>query len=246
MKKKFLSLGLVLLLSSCSLVPKNVEFFQKKVKPFPDPTPKQEEVQRETAARAKEAAADTLVTAVKEDSSTNLVAKATDTAVLTDAVAVSLGPPISPSGAPATELASDLNHQVAKHNKKVDKFADANEAVEGKKIEGTGLLSVPYFLWVGIIALVVIVGWHLAKLALTAASAANPGAMVGVAGMNITSATAAKAVHQIVTGGEAFLAWVKTEITDSGLSQKITDAFLNAHKKAQDSDVKAVVNQITK
>lgn len=245
MKKLLTIVVMSLLLTGCSsLIPKPVEFFQKKVKVFPEPTAKQEELQREAAQRAKESAQATLKAAVAEDSSTNLVAKATDTAVLSDSVATSLGPPVSPSVAPAAELATKLNTQVAKLNKKVEKFAEANEKLEGKKVEGTGALSVPYFLYVGLIALVVIVGWHLAKLALTAAAAANPGALVGVAGMNVAGSVISKGFHQLVSGGQAFKRWVDKEVSDPILKQKVLDAFTALHKQAQDEDVKNIVNKL--
>ncbi len=243
MKKLLILLGLVVL-TGCSIIPKPVEFFQKKVHAFPDATPKQVELEKETAQRATESAQATLQTAVAEDASTNLVAKAQDTAVLTAAVATSLGPPVSPSTAPAPVLAQKLTVQVAKHDKAVDKFAEANEKLEGKKVEGTGALSVPYLVYVGLIGLVIVAGWHIAKLALQAASVANPGALVGVAGMNVAGSVLSKGFHQLVVGGQAFKGWVEKEVEDPTLKQKILDAFVVAQKQAQDTDVKSVVSHI--
>jgi hypothetical protein len=236
------------LFTGCALIPKPVEFFQKKVKSFPEPTSKQVEVQKQTAQRAKEAAQATLSTAVDEGASTNLVATAKDTAVLTDAVSTSLGPPVKPSVAPAQDLSTELLTQVAKLNRKIDAFAEANEKVEGKKIEGTGVFSVPYFVYAGGFVLLVVVGWHLAKTALMAGSIANPAIapLLGLAngGMNAAGAAAGKGLQQVVAGGSAFLKKLETEVTDPALRQRVKDLFVAAHKEAQDADVKVLVDKL--
>jgi hypothetical protein len=103
---------------------------------------------------------------------------------------------------------------------------------------------VPYFVYLGGFVLVVVVLWHLGKLALTAASVANPGFSVGVAGMNVAGSVVSKGFHQLVTGGNAFKGWVEKEVSDPTLKQKILDAFASAHKESQDADVKAVINKI--
>lgn len=250
MKKLLLPLLLAtaFLFSGCALIPKPVELFQKKVKSFPEASAKQVEVQRETAQRAKEAASTTFVAAVHENVSANVLAPARDTVVLTDAVATSLGPPAKPSVAPADELATELRGQIAKLNRKIDAFAEANEKVEGKKIEGTGFLQIPYFVYVGLVVLVVVVGWHLAKTALLAGSIANPALapLLGVArsGMGAVEADAGKGVRQLVAGGQSFLSKLETEVTDPALRQRLKDLFTSSHKQAQDEDVKATVDKL--
>lgn len=236
-------LSLALLFQGCALIPKPVEFFQKKVKSFPDATTKHVEIQKEVAQRAKQAAEETFVQSIKENSSPTLRLQARDAAVLTDAVSGSLGPPESPSAKPAPELAVSLGSQVAKHDNKVQAFAEANEKLEGKKVEGTGALSIPYFIYVGGIVLALVVFWHLAKTALTVASLANPGAAVGVAGMNVAGSLLSKGFHQLVSGGNAFKEWAK-ENFDPVVSAKITEAFDAAHKETQDQDVKTLVNKV--
>ena len=91
-----------------------------------------------------------------------------------------------------------------------------------------------------------VIAWHLAKVILTGLSAANPGALVGVGAMNVTGALAGKAATQVINGGKNFLKWVNEEIENSALKQQITDAFVAAHKQAQDDDVKAVVKPLVK
>jgi len=249
MKKTFCLTLLVVsvFLSGCgTLIPKRVELFQDKVQKFPEVTQAQKEVHKEAAQRAKEKAAETLTAAVAEKASPFVISPATEAFVLTDAVADVVGPPAKRPTDTSVELADRVRKTLAVQAKKVDSFKeDSNENV-GKKIEGTGLVQVPYFVWLGGFMFLAFIGWHLAKLALTAASAANPGALIGVGAMNATGATVSKGVVQLVTGGQKFLKWANDTIEDPALRQQITDAFVAAHKEAQDRDVKAVVDGLLK
>lgn len=248
MKKTILLLLTVLsltLFTGCGIIPKPVEFFQKKVQKFPAFSPAQTEAQREAAALAQARAQQALDAILSEGSSTNVVVPARDTVKLTQAVSTSLGPPVKPT-TNVTAVVKKVETGVAKHDVAVEKFAAKNDTVAGKKIEGTGKIQVPYLVYVGVIALVLVIFWHLAKTALTVASVANPGAAVAVGGMSVASSVASKAVSQLVQGGEDFKSWVEKEIADTGLKQKILDAFTSSHKQAQDGDVQAVVKPLTK
>lgn len=247
MKKLLLSILVVasLGLSGCSLIPKKVEFFQDKVHKFPEPTQAQKELQREAAQKANEKAAQTLHSALVEGSSFAVVGAAGETEKLTAVVAESVGAPAKATrDIESDRLISDLRSQLAKLSKKFDSFKEENNENAGKKIEGTGIIQVPYFAYAGGFVLVVVVGWHLAKTALTVASAANPGAAVGLGVMNVAGSLAGKGFSQVVKGGSNFLKWVENEVSDPALKQKITDAFTTAHKQAQDEDVKNVVKKL--
>lgn len=244
MKKSLLLLIFSLCLTGCGLIPHKVEFFQDKVHKFPAVTAKQEELQREAAALAKQKAQETVDEALKENVSPYVLAPARETEKLTDAVSTSLGPPVH-AYSNTTNLVEGLNHAVAKHNNKVADFAEDNDKNSGKKIEGTGLVQVPYFAWAGGVVALLFLVWVVLKAVLTAASAANPGALVGVAGMNVAGSVLAKGFHQVVKGGELFKEWVGKEL-EPGLQQKVLDAFTSLHKTAQDGDVKAIVDHIVK
>ena len=249
MKKQLLLMFITLSLfaTGCStLLPKKVEFFQDKVHTFPELTSSQKELQKEAAQLAKEKTAETLLAVTAENTSTNTTILARDAAVLADAVASSVGAPAKRWSKDSETLADSVRAGLAKHDRKVEAFKQDNNENAGKKIEGTGVFQIGYLPYVGAILIVVFIGWHLLHTALTVASAANPGALVGVGAMNVTGALAGKAATQVVQGGKDFLTWVSKEVTDSGLRQKITDAFVTAHKKAQDADVKAVVKQLIK
>ena len=229
-----------------TLIPKKVELFQDKVKKFPVATQAQKEVQRQAAQRAQEKAIETLTAAVAERTSPAVIAPATETVVLTEVVADVVGPPAKRPTIDTVALADEVRKSLATQVKKVDSYAENNDENVGKKIEGTGLVQVPYFVWMGGVLVVVFVGWHLAKLALTAASAANPGAAIGVGAMNVAGSTVSKGMVQLVAGGKRFMSWAEAEIEDPALRKKIVEAFTSSHKTAQDADVKAIVNQLIK
>lgn len=246
--KRAAFLAVLLTLVGCStLVPKKVEFFQDKVQAFPEQSAALREVEKQAIYRARDKAAEVVVAAVTENASTNVVAPAQEVARVTQAIATVEGPPLKPAPpeVSTTNLAIRLETAVAKFDKKVEAFkADNNENI-GKKIEGTGLVQISYFYWVGGIVVGLLILFAVGKLLLTAASVANPGAAVGLNLLNATGALATKGFSQVVKGGEEFKAWVEKEIQDSGVKQKILDAFQSTHKQAQDKDVQDVIRSIT-
>lgn len=244
--KSLLPIALSLcLLTGCSLIPKPVEFFQDKVHKFPQPTASQIEYQKEAALRAKQKAAATVDAALSEGSTTNVVAPAREAEKLTDAVSTSLGPPVH-EAQDTDVVVGKLQTAVARHDNKVDAFQKYNDKDAGKKIEGTGAVSIPYFVYLGVVVLIIVVLWHLGKIALTAASMANPGAAVGLGVVNAGSALAAKGFSQVVSGGEDFLKWVdgRFSAAEPKLATEIADTFKALHKQNQDQDVQSLVNTI--
>lgn len=245
MKKLLLIFGLAFLAGCGTLMPKKVELFQDKVKAFPEPSPALREVQREVLHRAMETSEKTVRAAIAEGASTNVVKPAVETEQLVEAVSFSLGPPESPSTLSSESLVTKLESKVAKHNVAVEKFKEQNSENEGKKIEGTGLVQVSYFAWIGGILLAVLVLFFLAKILLSGLAMANPVASLGLIGVNATQNTVVRGLVQIARGGEKFKDWVVSEIKDSDLKQKILDAFQSAQVRSQDQDVQNTVKALT-
>lgn len=244
--KRLLPLLLVLILTGCgSLIPKPVELFQKKVKEFPSPKAKELEVQREAASMAADKAQETLFYAAKENSSTNILAPAKDTADLTRAVSTAVGPPEKTYTGPVSNLVEKTDASVAHYNDRVDSFKNRNDDLAGKKIEDTGLFKVPYFVWLGgalllgFLFLVLLgVGWT----ALKVYGMSNP--LVGMATGGVES-VASKGFRQIVTGAENFKEAVSKKFAPE-LSNQILELFRNHQMQAQDGDVQVHVQNITK
>ena len=246
MKKTLFLLTLVFSLSGCSLIPKRVEFFQDKVHRFPTPSEKQVELQREAAQKANDKAAQTLHEALKENLGPSLLVPALETEKLTAVVAESVGAPAkSPEKIETDALIADLRAQLAKLDSKVDAFAKANDQNTGKKIEGTGLVQVPYFAWTGVILVFLLVGWYVLRTVAGAAALANPGAAVGVGALNVAGSVVSKGFQQLVKGGQEFKDWV-TKNVEPAAQQKIIEAFNMLHKTAQDDSTKALVDHLIK
>lgn len=250
MKKKLIAIALLslTLLNGCALIPKNVEFFQSKVQHYPEPSSSEREYQKRVAALSLERAQE-ISQAALLDGATNISVPAQDEVRLNIALASSLGPPSHPA-ADSDDAIQDLNHAIAHRSNKIVDFAEKNDELAGKKIEGSGLFQVPYFIYLGAFLIVALIGWHLAKIVLTAATlvpnpAAAIGGSVGIAGMNITESLASKALSQIVAGGNAFLQKVDAEFNDPTVVAKIKSLFGEAHNVSQDTDVQAVVKTVT-
>lgn len=242
--KKFLSLiPLCLLITGCgSLIPKRVEFFQAKVQKFPEHSDSFNETQRKAASLAAKKADETLVAAVKAQSPATVTAPATDTVALTHSLSVSLGPPSSSYVGPATNLVSDLDHSVAKFNGKVQTFKERDDKYAGKKIEGTGLFSLGYFTYIGLILLVLVLAWTALKIY----GVANPivGAGTSLVG-RVSSSVLSRAVSEISAGGEAFKDYLTTSDLSKDVQSKVLDMFSRAHVEAQSVDVQNVVRTLT-
>lgn len=242
-------LALWLLVSGCStFIPKKVELFQDKVQPFPEQSPALIELERQAVYRAHDRIGEAIVAATVEGSSTNVVIPAKEAEKLTEAVATVIGPPKKPASdfTSSEVLAVRLETAVAKLNNQIRDFRIENNENAGKKIEGTGLIQVPYILWTGGTILFLMVLFFIGRLVLSVLAVANPTASVGLNMVNAAQAVVAKGFSQLVKGGEEFKKRIEKEIDDPALKQKILDAFRVEHQHAQDSDVQRTIETITK
>ncbi len=242
------------LAAGCGIIPKRVEFFQDKVAKFPEQKSSEKEVQRETADLAKRRSQQTLDAALQTDADPQVIAPARDAAVLSDAVSMSLGPPRyqAPEDTVARKLAADLLVAVAKLNSRIDDFkADSNENV-GKKIEGTGLFQVPYFVWLGIVGVLVFIGfivlavlWSFLKMA----ALGNPPLQLATGAVQAGANLVRRGWAETVAGGEKFkqsLGNVGKLAADPALLAEVKALFANEHQKAQSADVQELVKAMTK
>lgn len=241
-----ISAAIAVSLCGCGLWPKNVEFGQDKVKKFPVAAPKEKEVQKQVAQRAEETARETLDAAVKEESSPAVIVPATETVVLTDVLSESLGPPMKPApkDTESSALAQELRTSIAKLDKRLDDFKVTNDENVGKKIEGTGWLSVPYFLWVAIMLFVGFVIWIILKSLLSVAAAGSPPVAVGLKVAQVGGKVLSRAFGQVIKGGEEFKNRVKAEVKDADLQARILELFRSSQMQHQDQDVQQAIQKL--
>lgn len=237
---------LAILLTGCSLIPKKVEVGQDKVEKFPEHTDKFIELQRQVAALAAARAQDTVDAALAEGSSEAVVRPGSETRDLTGAVSSSVGPPRAPFKGTAREARDGLNRETARHDGRIRDFAEDNDENAGKKIEGTGWLQVPYFLWLGIVFAVVVGLYIAAKVALGIVSAMNPPVGVGLQVAQIGAKGLGRAFSEVLRGGESFKRRVVSEVDDPAVVEKILKIFRSEQEKRQSEDTQAIIRDLTR
>lgn len=250
--RTFLLILSCLWLTGCSsLIPKRVEIGQDKVRSFPEAKSAEREVQRQAAERAAKLAEKTVEAGISEGVTDKVLQPAKETAVLTHSVATSLGPPIKPAspGVTSEELALKLDRAVAELNRRIDEFKQDNNENAGKKIEGTGFLQIPYFVYLGIflvfgfIAFVVVT---IAWAALKAYSLANPPLAVGLNAVQLGGKGLANLASQLVRGGETFKQSVQTEFDNPRIAERVLQIFKDSHQKEQSPENQILIKTLTK
>lgn len=249
--KRLLPILLVLGMTGCaSLIPKRVEIGQDKVEKFPESKSSEKEIQRQAAQRAAQKTDETLREAIKAEAPLPVILPAKEAAVLTDSVSRSLGPPLNPAPVETTsdKLAQKLDHAIARLNERIDDFKADNDKNAGHKIEGTGFLQIPYFVWlggavgigfIGIIILAVL--WT----ALKAYALTNPPLAMGVNAVQLGAKGATALVGQLIKGGEKFKDKIEEKIEDPKLRESILEMFKDEHQKAQSPEAQKIVDHLT-
>lgn len=252
MKKRLLIAVLALTMTAgCgTLIPKRVELGQDKVERMPVASSAELEKQRRAAAMAEEQAKKTLDAALGVDAPVSVTQPAQATVDLTDALAKSVGPPKNPIRPTDSThaVANELRSAVAKLTIRLDEFRADNDKNIGKKIEGTGWLQVPYFIWLGGFLVVGFVGFILLGVAWSFVkmyAMSNPPVQLGVNAVQLGSNFLKKAVGEIAKGGERFKQAVEREVEDPALQARIKNLFRVEHERAQSSEVQELVKQIT-
>ena len=226
------------------MFPKKVEFGQSKVPAFPEETVKQKEVQKEAAQFVYRKSEQTLSNAIQEGSSTNVVNPAAETVVVAESLTQSLGKPEDPWKGSGQALAARLDKMDAKYDKMMLKFKDKIDDLEGKKVEGTGIIQMSYFSYLFFIFVLILVGWMGLKVVGTLSAPVGIGTSIVSGGVKGISALLGKATSEIVKGGQAFKERVDKEFEDPEIKAKINDIFVSSHKESQSTDVQNLVKQL--
>ena len=243
---------LSVLLAGCgSLAPARKEFFQDKVQRVPEPSASERETEKQTVDLLRRRTQQTVVAAVTENASPAVTEPAKDAAILADAVAVSVGPPKKAlaDDVKTSEVANDLLRAVAKLDSRIEKFREDVRENEGRKIEGSGLFSVPYFVWLGGVVILVFIGFIILSvgwMALKAYSISNPPLAVGMGVANVGAKFAKSAFSQLVQGGEEFKNAVSKKITDPKVAETVLELFRTHQMQAQSPEVQTVIKELTK
>lgn len=243
MKRFALLLLAGLILAGCStFIPKRVELGQDKVQRFPQPSAKRKEAERQAVLLAAQKAREAEKLAQLDNSAA--AKPAGEAATLAESVSVSLGPPLKPWTGEVEALKIKLDRLTADYNALLVKFAEKNDKNEGKKIEGTGWLSVPYFVWTGGALLLVFFGFIALKVVLSLLSVANPGVAVGMKVAQVGGRTVSKAFSELIHGGEAFKQRVQEKLAPE-VSEQVLELFREMQERRQSTETQKLIKELT-
>jgi hypothetical protein len=221
-----LLLSAALLGSGCSmLMPKQVELFQDKVQQFPRPDDDFREVQKQAAAELKDELNAIEKNLLAEGSSPDEVRP-----VSADAWA----------GRPLLGLSKALDRETAKYIDDVGDFAEKNDENAGKKIEGTGLIQIGYFSMLFVLFIFGFFAW----VGLKVLGTLNPPVAIGTKVATLPVKLAARALGQVVKGGEAFKNELKKKATWS--ADEVATLFREKQERAQDEESQNTIRELTK
>lgn len=235
--------------TGCKLIPKTVEFFQDKVKPVPTQTEKAKETERQAVQYVNVKVNEALLESVKNGVTNTIVDPLIDAKIVIEPLSGSLGPPSGAWKGSGSTLAEELNKNTALLNKKLDRYREDIKENEGKKIEGTGLLQIPYLIWllivgVGLLALYIVI--RSVIQALTIASGVGVPMSVGLKSVSgIAGKTVKTGFIQVIKGIEKTKDHFKKSNQTTFTRDEILEIIKNEQIKSQNTDVQNLIRELT-
>ena len=235
-------IGLVVFSLSCSLIPKDVEFFQKKVKELPAKSQTHSEVIKEAAAFVADKTQESHIQAIKENATTNLQYMTYESSIVANSLSDSVGKPANPWKSDAEKLSLKLDNLEAKLDQKIENFRERNDELAGKKIESSGIFQISYISYI----LLLFGLFSLLWFGLKVLSIFNPGIAVGMKVASVPVSLAQKGLGQVIEGIEGAKDRIKEEIKDKKLQETILEIIRTEQEKKQNSDVQSLIREVTK
>ncbi len=232
---------------SCGIIPKSVEFFQDKVKPVPRKSEAHIEKERQAAQFVKNRVDEAFIESVKENASTNVTEPLFEAKTVIEPLSLSLGPPKSRWDDSADLLAIRLERQINRLSLKLEEYREEVAKNEGKKIEGSGLFSIPYFVYVGIVGGIILFVWIIVRAFISYASIMNPPLGVGLKVAQISGKAVKQGFHQLLIGGEQFKNRIKKVFGDNtDTTNQILELFRDEQMRAQSPEIQETIKELTR
>lgn len=238
--------GLIVgLLTGCSVLsPGKKEFFQKKVPAFPEKT-KVEEKQKQAATFVAEKVNLAYEEGLKSNTTNTVMEPLHEAQIVATPLAEAIGAPQKPYRGPATNLVDDLHQLESRYAASLKKLEDKLDSLEGKSIEGTGLIQIGYFSFIFflVILLVILVGvlWVVLKIV----GIFNPPVALGASAISAGAGLLRRGFGEVIEAGEKFKDMVKEKVEDPETQQHILELFRQAHLESQSRDVQTVIKHLT-
>lgn len=238
-------LAAAVLVAGCNLMPKPVEIGQQKVRAVPAKSSQAVEAERQAAQLITQRTSEAR-DAVLLSGATNALPPLTDARDAALGLSYSLGAPLRPWESSGAELSARLGYLEAKLDRALSQYRVDVAPNVGKKIEGTGLLQIPYFLWLALVA----GGLFLVWTGIQIVGAVYPPVGLGVRGLSaagrIGGRTAARAFEQVVRGGEAFKDALDRSDLDDRVKASVLDMLRRHQMGSQDEQVQVLVRDLTR
>jgi len=235
--------ALSLLAGGCSaLLPGKVEVFQREVKAVPAKSENDKETERQAADYLQTQLDIAYIEAVKSNETNSLVLNPLkDTRTVAPALSSSLGKPLSKWTGTSTNLARKLDKNSANLDSKLEKYRNRVAKDVGKDIEGTGLIQLPYLIFIGIIFFILVVGWTILKIV----ALSNPGLSAGIKVVEVGGKATAKIASELVEAGEEFKNRVRKKVADPKTQELVLELFRGAHLEKQSRGTQDVIKKLT-
>ena len=234
------TLVLVLGLSGCSLLmPGKKEFFQSKVPVYPEKL-KLEEKQRQATQYVTEQLVVAHDEGLRADVTNSVMTPLGNALQVAVPLAASVGPPETPYKGGPTNLSRDLSYLQAKFDASLHRLETQLESLEGKKIEGTGLIQMGYFSYIALLFGIGAFLWFVLKIV----AVFNPPVAIGTGVVSAGAALLRRGFGEVVTAGQEFKKMVVKQVESPELQQQVLDLFTQAHKQEQSKDVQTVIKTL--
>lgn len=232
---------LIVGLSGCSILsPGKKELFQTKVPTFPEKA-KVEEKQKQAATFVAEKVGIAYDEGLKANVTNSVMSPLYEAKVVAAPLAESLGSPQTPYRGTATNLVDELHKLDAKFDAAMRKLEGKLGELEGKKIEGTGLIQMGYFTWLFVLFGIFALLWFVLKIV----SIFNPPVAMGMSAVSAGSNLLRRGFNEVIEAGENFKNAVKAKVEDPDTQERVLEMFRQAQLAAQSRDVQLVVKQLT-
>lgn len=232
---------LALGLAGCAaLMPGKKEFFQKEVPAYPT-SPSLEEKRREAATYVAEKVNTAYDEGLKANTTNSVMEPLQDAREVAAPLAASLGPPQKPYQGDGAALAKQLQKLEANLDAKLRKLEDKLSGVQGKDIEGTGLIQMGYFTWLAVLGGIIALLWFVLRIV----SLFNPPVALGMSVASTGVGLVRRGFSEVIEAGEKFKDMVKKQVDDPELQSQVLDMFRRAQLESQSRDVQTVIKQLT-
>ncbi len=239
-------LCILLLGTGCGLIPKAVEFGQKKVPTPPQKTEITHQEEKQAVSIINRDIREAIIASIKENASTNITNPLFDMRPLGESLSFSLGAPLNEYSGSSSNLATQINKNSAILDKKTDQFDKKLAPLEGKKIEGTGIIKIPYFLYLGVVLGGGFLLYQGIKIAINVYSGLNPAFGVGAGVVKgVSSKVISAGFGQVLNGVESLKNHLKTTEQTSFTSDEILKLIQEHQERKQSPEVQKLIKDAT-